>query len=185
MDRCQARSLDALGSARKVPTTPPPLVDSVFPRSSVDTSPKSTSIAPTVPRQRFLCCHSSSFVHAAVVGVLPVEAASASCLEWSPVTLWWACVSARGAYQKLPLIALLRWFHFALKRGACCCLLGKRGAGHGDCTIHFLLCQLYSISITVIRSPLSPSWVAKIPSFTCKKIHVAASIHSPYMWGPA
>lgn len=124
-----------------------------------------------MPRQRrFLCCHSSSFVHPAVVGVLPVEAASASCLEWSPVTLWWACVSVGGTYQKLPLIALLRWFHLAFKRGACCCLLGKRGTGDGDCTIHFLLCQLYSISITVIRSPLSPSWAAKIPSFTCKKI---------------
>lgn len=97
-------------------------------------------------------------------------AASASCLERSPVTLQWACVSVRGAYQKLPLIGLLRWFHFAVRSKACCCLLGKRGTGDGERTIHLLLCQLYSTSITVICSCLSPSWAAKILSFTCKKI---------------
>lgn len=146
MDRCQAHSLDTLGTARTQHTHPlnalPPPTHT---RTPTHTSTWLLLLVGQWKRfsKEHLCCPLGAqtgfvffFVCVCVAiarpllpadGVLLVGAAFYSRLERSSVTLWWVCTQAEALIKSCHWLQPLRWSHLACKREACCSLL--RGCG--------------------------------------------------------
>lgn len=95
---------------------PPPPLPSFSPYSSVlKTLIRTASPLPSqCPDRAGYCVVIVHPLLPAVIDVLPVQTAPLSRLEQSSVTLWWPYMPVRGAYQKLPLIAPLRWLTLPL-----------------------------------------------------------------------